>query len=500
MRICEKLFCIPFVDSNKFRSFESVSFMLKLYNTLTKFKEEFKPINPGKVGFYACGPTVYDYAHIGNLKTFIFEDLLRRYLEYSGYEVRYIMNITDVGHLTADDVNQADSGEDKMLKAALREKKTPEEIANFYSDRFFEDIGKLNFKKANYYPRASAHIKQIIKIIEELIKNGYAYEINGNVFYDVTKFKDYGKLSGKKLEDLKVGARLEEHPDKKNQFDFALWLKAPKEHILKWESPWSLGYPGWHIECSAMSMEYLGETLDIHAGGEDHIFPHHENEIAQSEGATGKTFCNFWLHARFLLVDGQKMSKSKKNFYALKDILEKGYSPMEFRLFSLSSHYRSQANFTWEALDQAKINLQKISDWVNNLEKNNPEAGKDKIGIEKYKEKFEAAMDDDLNTPLALSVLYELITKTNKLLAENKLGKDEAKNVLALWEKMNKVFGLVIFKEEEVPEEIIKLAEERKKARENKDFRKSDELRDKILESGYIIEDLKDNKYIIKKK
>ena len=477
---------------------------MKLYNTLTKSKEEFKPINSGKVGFYACGPTVYDYAHIGNLKTFIFEDVLRRYLEYSGYEVRYIMNITDVGHLTADDVNQADSGEDKMLKAALREKKTPEEIANFYSERFFEDIEKLNFKKANYYPRASAHIRQIIKLISELIKNGCAYEVNGNVFYDVTKFKNYGKLSGKKLEDLKIGARLEEHPDKINPYDFSLWLKAPKEHILKYDSPWSVGYPGWHIECSAMSMEYLGETLDIHTGGEDHIFPHHENEIAQSEGATGKTFCNFWLHARFLLVDGQKMSKSKKNFYALKDILKKDYSPMDFRLFSLSSHYRSQANFTWEALDQAKVNLNRISDWLREMNRvlndDMSMAGANEFKSDKYQKRFEDAMDDDLNTPLALSVLYELITETNKLVSQSEFGQIDAKNILALWEKTNKVFGLVISKEEKIPEEIIRLAEERKKARENKDFGKSDELRDKISDLGYVIEDLKDNKYSIKKK
>jgi len=220
---------------------------LRLYNTLTKTKEEFKPIDPGKVKYYACGPTVYDYAHIGNLKTFIFEDVLRRYLEYSGYEVRYIMNITDVGHLTADDINQADSGEDKMIKAALREKKTPEEIANFYTERFFEDTEKLNFKKANFYPRPTAHMNQIIKLVKELLDKGYAYEVNGSVFYDVSKFPDYGKLSGIKLDELKVGARLEEHPDKKNPWDFSLWLKAPKEHIMKWESPWSLGYPGWHI-------------------------------------------------------------------------------------------------------------------------------------------------------------------------------------------------------------------------------------------------------------
>lgn len=498
---------------------------MKLYNTLTGKKEEFKPINPGKVGMYACGPTVYDYAHIGNLKTFLFEDVLRRYLEYVGYEVRYIMNITDVGHLTADDVNQADSGEDKMLKAALREKKTPEEIANFYTEMFMHDITELNFKKANYYPRASAHIPQMIKIIEELIHKSLAYEVNGNVFYDVEKFKDYGKLSKKKLEELKVGARLEEHPDKKNPYDFSLWLKAPKEHLLKYPSPWSIGYPGWHIECSAMSMEYLGETLDIHTGGEDHVFPHHENEIAQSEGAAGKPFANFWLHSRFLLVDGKKMSKSKGNFYALKDILEKGFQPMEFRLFALSGHYRSNVNFTWKALEQARVNFNKITDWVNNLKNITDQKTSSGLDLKKYQKKFEEAMDDDLNVPLALANLYELITETNKKISANKLGQEEAKNILALWEKMNKVFGLVIkttyslsidkgeFKlkggnvfmykmsfEKDTPENVKKLANERIKAKNNNDFKKSDSFRDEIEKLGYTVEDLKDGEYKIKRK
>ncbi|MDO8529652.1 MAG: cysteine--tRNA ligase [bacterium] len=473
---------------------------MKLYNSLSRQKEEFKPINPGKVGMYACGPTVYDYAHIGNLKTFIFEDILRRYLEYSGYETRYIMNITDVGHLTADNVNQADSGEDKMLKAALREKKTPEEIANFYTENFFEDIQKLNFVKANFYPCASAHIPQMIKLIEELLKKGYAYEVNGNVFYDIEKFEGYGKLSGKKLEDLKNGARLEEHPDKKHPYDFALWLKAPEAHILKWKSPWSLGYPGWHIECSAMSMEYLGETFDIHTGGEDHFFPHHENEIAQSEGATGKKFANYWLHSRFLLIDGQKMSKSKGGFSTLKDIEEKGYSPMELRLFALSGHYRSNQNFTWKAMDQAQINFQRISDFVNNLKTifskaKLSENQSSALNLKKYQEKFEKAMDDDLNTPLALSVLYELITETNKLNPENK------KEILSLWEKMNKVFGLIIATEKntEIDGETQKLIDEREEARKIKDFQKSDELRRLIEEKGYLLEDLKEG-YKIKKK
>jgi len=343
--------------------------MLKLYNTLTNKKEEFRPLEKGKVKMYSCGPTVYNYAHIGNLTAYTYADLLKRYLEYSGYEVRHIMNITDVGHLTEDDINQADSGEDKMLKAALREKKTPLEIADFYTEKFFEDAEKLNLEKASYYPRATVHIPQMIKIIGKLIEKDLAYEKNGNVFYDVEKFQDYGKLSKKKIEDLKSGARLEKHPDKKHPYDFALWLKAPKEHLLKWESPWSLGYPGWHIECSAMSMEYLGETLDIHTGGEDHVFPHHENEIAQSEGFSGKPFANFWFHNHFLLVDGGKMSKSKGNFYTLKDVLSKGYTAMDFRILVISSHYQSNINFTWDGIEQAKKNIEKIYRFIENLNK-----------------------------------------------------------------------------------------------------------------------------------
>ncbi|HOF42458.1 MAG TPA: cysteine--tRNA ligase, partial [Candidatus Moranbacteria bacterium] len=335
--------------------------MLKLFNSLSKIKEEFKPINPGKVGMYSCGPTVYGHIHIGNLKSYILSDLVKRYLEYSGYEVRLIKNITDVGHLSEDDLGQADSGEDKMLKAALIEKKTPEEIAKFYEDYFKTTEKEMNILPAQYFPRATAHVPQMIKIIEGLIQKGCAYEKNGNVFFDVTKFSNYGKLSGNTLENLKVGARLEEHPDKKNPWDFALWLKAPEKHILKWESPWSLGYPGWHIECSAMSLEYLGNTFDIHTGGEDNIFPHHEAEIAQSECYTGKKFANFWLHTRHLLMNGEKMSRSKGNLYTLEDIKEKGFSAMDLRLLFLSSHYRSRLDFSWNALEQAHKNLQRIN-------------------------------------------------------------------------------------------------------------------------------------------
>lgn len=470
---------------------------LNLYNTLTKKKEEFKPINAGKVGMYTCGPTVYDFIHVGNIRAYLTADILRRYLACLGYEVRHIKNITDVGHLTEDDIAQGDSGDDKLIKKAEKEKKTPKEIAEFYENYFRSVETEMNILPAHYFPRATAHIPQMIKIIEKLIEKGYAYEKNGNVFYDVTKFSDYGKLSGNTLNNLKVGARLEEHPDKKNPWDFALWLKAPKEHLLKWESPWSLGYPGWHIECSAMSMEYLGDTMDIHTGGEDNIFPHHEAEIAQSEGATGKKFVNYWVHLRHLLVDGAKMSKSKGNFYILDNIKEKGFDANVLRLAILSAHYRSSMNFTWKSMDQAKVNLGRIADWIFGLKSvlsENPNSG---LNLEKYQKQFEEAMDDDLNTPLALSVLYELITDTNKLIFQDKLGREEAKNILDLWEKMNKVFGLVM-KKEEIPQEIVKLAEERKAAKENKDFSKSDELRKKIEDAGYLVEDLKDNNYIIK--
>lgn len=475
--------------------------MLNLYNTLSKTKEEFKPLNPGKVGMYTCGPTVYGYIHIGNIRAYMLSDIIRRYLEYSGYEVRQIKNITDVGHLTEDDLGQGDSGEDKMEKAAEREKKTPEEIAKFYEDYFRQVEKEINILPAQYFPKATAHVPQMIKIIEGLIQKGFAYEKNGNVFFDVTKFPDYGKLSGNTLDNLKVGARLEEHPDKKNPWDFALWLKAPKEHILKWDSPWSLGYPGWHIECSAMSTEYLGNTIDIHTGGEDNIFPHHEAEIAQTEGYTGQKFVNYWLHLRHLMVDGQKMSKSKGNFYRLDDIKEKGFSSMDFRLFLISSHYRSQLNFTWDTLEQARKNLQRINDFVLNLEA--MAAGNvstaENFNADSFREKFEAAMDDDLNTPLALSVVYEMISDVNRKIAENSFSSEDAKKTLVLWKKMNSVFGFVLSGQAEIPEEIKKLVAERESARQGKDFKKSDDLRALIEKKGYVVEDTKDGSSIKQK-
>ena len=472
--------------------------MLNIYNTFSKKKESFTPLNSGKVGMYTCGPTVYSYIHIGNIRAYLLSDTIRRYLEYIGFEVRLIKNITDVGHLSDDDIAQGDSGEDKMLKAALKEKKTPEEIARFYEEYFKATEKELNILPAHFFPRATAHIPQMIKIVESLIEKGFAYENNGNVFFDVTKFEDYGKLSGNTLENLKNGARVEEHPDKKNAWDFALWIKAPEGHAMKWESPWSTGYPGWHIECSAMSTEYLGNTIDIHTGGEDNIFPHHEAEIAQTQCYTGKQYVRYWIHTRHLLFEGKKMSKSKGNLFTIEDIKEKGYSAMDLRMLFLSAHYRSQMDFSWEALEQAHKNFQKINDFVLELETVSKRElmSPENFDIEKYKEKFEAAMDDDLNTPLALSNLYELISECNVLLTKNHLCSENAKEILSLWKRTNSVFGFVLQGQAEIPEEIKELIRQREAARLGKDFEKSDSLRKLIEKHGFVLEDTKDGQKI----
>ena len=449
---------------------------------------------------YTCGLTVYDYAHIGNFKSFLTSDILHRLLLHHGYEVRLVKNITDVGHLTRDEVSQGDTGEDKLEIKARAEHKSPEEIAQFYEAYLQEAEEKMNILRPAYAPRATAHISHMIRLIETLLSKGHAYESNGNVFYDISSFSPYGELSGNTLEHLKIGARLEaEHPDKKNQWDFALWLKASENHIMQWDSPWGRGYPGWHIECSAMSMEYLGDRFDIHTGGEDHIFPHHEAEIAQTEGATDKhPSVRFWIHTRHMMIDGKKMSKSKGNCYRLEDIQEQGYSPMHLRLALLSGHYRSQMNFTWNALAQAKRNYEKIAQWASSIEhsklkienhKENPssparrgEDGKVKAIIQRFWD----AMDDDLNTPEALSALYELmtVTKSPKSAGDNNLLHKE-------WQKINSVLGLTLPSraKEKLPEEVLALISERDIARATKDFARSDSLRAKIEALGYAVED-----------
>jgi len=499
--------------------------MLKLYNTLTKTKEEFKPINPGKVGMYVCGPTVYDHCHIGHGRGYINMDVIRRYLEYLGYEVRFIMNYTDVGHL----VDDRETGEDKIQKKAKTEKIDPMAIVEKYIDSSKEDFEALNIKPANFNPRPTQYITQIIKFVENLIEKGFAYESSGSVYFSVEKFPEYGKLSGRKTDELIEGARVEVNPEKKNPLDFALWIKADKEHILKWESPWSLGYPGWHIECSVMSYDLLGQdTFDIHGGGNENIFPHNENEVAQSKAYLGKKMANYWTLWSMVNINGEKMSKSKGNHTSIKDIL-KIYDPMVMRLWVLSSHYRSVIDYSPSALEQAKTNFNKISDWVNNLKNiisNKSEKNSEVDFSHIYRERFEQAMNDDLNTPLALSVTYELITETNKLITENKLSPATAKNILNFWEKINKVLGLKIKTEKYVlkaetgkfklaggevsiykisfpkdtPEKIKKIINERIKSKNNKDFQKSDELREKIEKAGYIVKDLKDNEYKVIKK
>ncbi len=469
-----------------------ISIMFKIYNTLSNRKESFEPINPGKVSMYTCGPTVYDYIHIGNLRSYITADLLNRWLTNIGFEVRSIKNITDVGHLTEDDLLQGDSGEDKMIKKATKEGKSPIEIARFYENAAKESEDSLNIKPVNYKPRATEHISSMIIMIEKLIDDGFAYEINGNVFFDVEKKKDYGKLSGNSLDSLDIGNRLNiPHPDKKNQWDFALWLKAPKNHLMKWKSPWSVGYPGWHIECSAMSTEYLGNTIDIHTGGEDNIFPHHEAEIAQSESATGEKFVNYWVHTRFLLVDGKKMSKSKGNFYILEDIIKKGFSSSDLRMLYIMSHYRSQMNFTFSSLMQAKKNKETILKIIKRLKaKKDITKEMQKMSFFKFKDAFNEAMNDDLNTPKALSILLEFASEINKFC--DKYNMINFKEVLYFVNNsFEKVFGIKIEASEQksISKEALNLIEKRKKARENKDFQLSDKLRNDLKELGYIVKD-----------
>jgi len=471
--------------------------MLKFYNTLTKKKEPFKPLHKGQVRMYNCGPTVYDFAHIGNFRAYILADTIRRYLEYKGYKVKQVMNITDVGHLTQAEL---DKGVDKVILAAKKKKMSPLELARLYEKAFFEDTEKLNIKKAYKYPRATEHIQEMIKIIQALIKKGYAYEVKGSVYFDVTKFKNYGKLSGNTVEQLKAGARLVPHPDKRSPFDFVLWLSAPKEHLMKWKSPWGIGYPGWHIECSTMSMKYLGPTLDIHTGGEDNIFPHHEDEMAQSEAYTNKKFVRYWMHCRHLLVEGKKMSKSLGNFYTLRDLEKKDYDPIDFRFLTLLSHYRSHMDFSEKALVQAKEGLERIREFLNKLkvksQKLKVKAVKPVVKklIEKTKKNFEKSMNNDLDTPKALASIFDLVKQGNKLLDKDKINKAEAKAIYKLLMEFDKALGIMkIKKVTKIPKAkesmILRLIEKRERARKTKDWKKADQIRNKLKKIKIEIKD-----------
>lgn len=453
---------------------------MKLYNTLTRKKEDFSPMDGKCVRMYSCGPTVYNYAHIGNLRTYIFMDLLRRTLRYEGYKIKGVMNITDVGHLLSD----SDDGEDKMQKAAREQNKNPYEIAEYYTKVFFEDLAKLNIGRPELTPKATDHIPDMIKYVEGLMEKGVAYETSDGIYFDISKFPKYGMLSGIKLDEQQAGARVEVNDGKRHPADFALWKKAPKEHIMQWESPWGMSYPGWHIECSAMSKKYLGEVFDIHTGGVDHIPIHHENEIAQSETLTGKNPARFWMHGEFMLVNGGKMSKSLGNTYTIAQLEQMGYKPMHFRYFCLNAHYRKKLNFTFEGLDGAKVSYERLGSLL--LKHKASEAKTDEKLLAEYKKQFEDNITDDLNIPGALGVLWTMVKEPF------------SKDIYALALDFDKVFGLSLadYKEEkkelEVPAEVKAIAEERFEARKNKDWAKSDELRNKLSELGYNVKDSKD--------
>ena len=462
---------------------------LTFYNTLTRKKEEFHSIDENRVRMYSCGPTVYSYAHIGNFRTYIFMDTLRRVLKYNGYELKHVMNITDVGHLESD----ADEGEDKMEKAARKEKKDPYEIANFYTKIFLKDMEKLNIDKPEIITKATENISQMIDYVKEIIKNGYAYETSKGIYFDISKLDKYPVLSNRKLDDQIAGARVDVDPEKKNPYDFALWIKAPENHIMKWESPWGLSYPGWHLECSTMGRRFLGEEFDIHTGGVDHIPTHHENEIAQSKGATGKIPAHVWMHCEYLQVDGGKMSKSLGNTYTISQLQEKGISPLAFKLFCFTAHYRNKLNFTFEGAYGAQKALERLYDsYVKNV--NGADDVEEDV-IKEYEEKFLSYINDDMNMPGAMSVVWDIARNTKKSakFANLLLKFDE---VLGL-DMKNAEKYLVKFKQndsEELPAEIKKLVEERKNARAEKNWAKSDEIRDKIISLGYSIKDTKDEK------
>ncbi len=457
---------------------------IKFYNTLTRKIEKFIPLEDNIVKIYSCGPTVYDYAHIGNFRSYIFSDLLRRFLKYEGFKVIHTMNITDV--------------DDKTIKRSKEEGVSLKEYTDKYIKTFFEDLETLNIEKVEFYPRATEHINEMIDLIKKLDKNGYIYKSEGSIYYDISKFKEYGKLSKIDMSGIKSGVRIDvDEYNKEDVRDFVLW-KAKKEGEPYWETEYGCGRPGWHIECSAMSMKYLGETFDIHTGGVDLIFPHHENEIAQSEGATGKEFVRYWLHCAHLIINGEKMSKSKGNFYTLRDLLNKGYSPKALRYILLSTHYRKQLNFTEEGIkasQQAVDKLQNFYDNVKNLNiKNNKDSGFSKE-IEKYKNEFDENLEDDLNISGALGAVFNFIHTTNKYIEENKITENDKKLILELMRKFNMILGVIDEnkKEEILDGEIEKLIKEREEARKIKDFKKADSIRDMLKERyGIILEDTRE--------
>ena len=455
--------------------------MLTLFNTLSKKVEEFKPIKSGEVGLYTCGPTVYNYAHIGNLRTYIFEDILRRTLDHNGYNIKHVMNITDVGHLESD----ADAGDDKMELAAKKEAKSPYEIAKYYEEAFFADTKKLNILLPTIVCRATQHIKEMQDFVLELERKGFTYNVDGNVYFRINKFPSYTELSKRKLEDLLEGARVEVDHRKENPLDFVLWFSNSKfpNQIMKWDSVWGEGFPGWHIECSAMASKYLGDHFDIHCGGVDHISIHHSNEIAQSEAKTGKKWVNYWLHGEFLVLQKEKMSKSLGNFLTINSLIENGYDPMHYRYLCFLAHYRSQLFFSFEALDSAKNAFESLRNRVLSF-KLNPQAPKNASLKQELKKDFFAAMNNDLSMPIALSILWQTLKEPN-------LSNGDKLELLFEFDKILG-FDMANFEEPKLSSEQMALVEERELARQNKDFAKADSLRDKLLQTGVCLKDTKD--------
>ncbi len=471
---------------------------MQLYNTLSHKKEEFVPNVAGKVAMYTCGPTVYHYAHIGNLRSYIMEDVLEKYMRYDGLDVKRVMNITDVGHLTSD----GDTGDDKMLKGAKREHKTVMEIAQFYTKAFFEDCAKLNIKTPDVVAPATSMIDEFIRVITVLIDKGYAYEAGGNIYFDTSKLQQYYVFGDFSEDDLEVGVRegVEEDTNKRNKADFVLWFTKSKfdDQELKWDSPWGVGYPGWHIECSCISMKNLGEYLDIHCGGIDNAFPHHTNEIAQSEAYLGHKWCNFWFHVHHLNTAGGKMSKSKGEFLTVSLLESKGYDPIVYRFFCLQSHYRKSLVFSYENLDNAKQAYDKLIARIAQLKAEGDTTGVDEAKFNELKKGFKDALDNDINTALGITALYDVLKADTN-----------AATKLALAEDFDRVLSLGLIahaeklaqqsEQEDIPDDIMALVEERAAARKAKDFAKADALRDEIAAKGYIIEETRQGTKIRRK-
>ena len=480
---------------------------LKFYNSLTRKKEDFKPLKENAVGVYVCGPTVYGHAHLGHAKSYVSFDILVRYLRYLGNSVTYVQNITDVGHLTDD----ADEGEDKLAVAAKKEKIHPMALAEFYTRSYFYDMDKLNNIRPDISPRASGHIIEQIELVKKLLAADYAYEVNGSVYFDVSKFTEYGKLSGRSVEDMLSGTRIDVSPEKKKPADFALWKKAEPNHIMQWPSPWGQGFPGWHLECSAMSMKYLGETIDIHGGGLENQFPHHECEIAQSEAANNATFVRYWMHNNMVTVEGKKMGKSLNNFITLKQAfsgdherLTKAYDPLAVRQLILISHYRSPLDFSDAALFSAQSGYEKITETVRAVRKKMLSAGQGKIDskvaeeLTELKTKFETAMNDDLNTAVALSVIFDLVRLSNKVIEQPDVTTQTLEAINDLFNKLGgDVLGIVKDQypqsasgDDKMIEKLIEgFIEQRNQARNRKDFTAADAIRDELDEIGIMLED-----------